>query len=98
VAGSLQPLAVLLGGSHAVSSKSCAKTRIVVAVGQKMWRRSGGAILWLRSNLFVRVEQYAVREYKARQKTAKDRKGRALVRQFYTKLPAELFYGQFRID
>ncbi len=27
-----------------------------VAVGQKMWRRSDGAILWLRSNLTVRLE------------------------------------------
>ena len=27
-----------------------------VAVGQKMWRRTDGAILWLRSNLIVRLE------------------------------------------
>ena len=29
----------------------------LVAVGQKMWRRSDGAILWLRSNLIVRLER-----------------------------------------
>jgi hypothetical protein len=32
-----------------------------VAVNQKMWRRSDGAILWLRSNLIVRLELPAAR-------------------------------------
>ena len=33
----------------------------VVAVGQKMWQRTDGAILWLRSNMTVRLELPAVR-------------------------------------
>jgi hypothetical protein len=31
------------------------------AIGQKMWQRSDGAILWLRSNLIVRMELPAAR-------------------------------------
>src|SRR5437762_1467801 len=34
-----------------------------VAIGQKMWRRTDGAILWLRSNVIVRLELPAAREY-----------------------------------
>ena len=54
----------------------------VVAVGQKMWRRSDGAILWLRSNLTVRVELPAAREHEAKLTADKERKARASVPQF----------------
>jgi len=53
-----------------------------VAVGQKMWRRSDGAILWLRSNLVVRLELPAAREHEAQLKAEKERKARAAVPQF----------------
>lgn len=52
------------------------------AVGQKMWCRTDGAILWLRSNLIVRVELPAAREYEARLKSDKDQRARAAVPQF----------------
>src|SRR5438477_4528524 len=45
-----------------------------VAVGQKMWRRSDGAILWLRSNLTVRLELPVAREYEAKLKRKRNRK------------------------
>ena len=47
-----------------------------VAVGQKMWRRSDGAILWSRSNLIVRLELLAAREYESQLKAAKRKKAR----------------------
>jgi hypothetical protein len=53
-----------------------------VAVGQKMWRRTDGAILWLRSNLTVRVELPGAREYEAQLKAAKEKKARESVPQF----------------
>jgi hypothetical protein len=53
-----------------------------VAVGQKMWRRTDGAILWLRSNLIVRLELPAAREFETRLKAEKDQKARASVPQF----------------
>jgi hypothetical protein len=53
-----------------------------VAVGHKMWRRSDGAILWLRSNLIVRLELPIAREYEARLKAAKQEKARESVPQF----------------
>jgi hypothetical protein len=53
-----------------------------VAVGQKMWRRSDGAILWLRSNLIVRVELAAARDYEAKLKAEKERKAHTSVPQF----------------
>jgi hypothetical protein len=53
-----------------------------VAVGQKMWRRSDGAILWLRSNLIVRVELPAGCEYEVGLKTDKEQRARASVPQF----------------
>jgi len=53
-----------------------------VAVGQKMWRRTDGAILWLRSNLIVRLELPAVREYESQLKAAKEKKARESVPQF----------------
>ena len=54
----------------------------VVAVGQKMWRRTDGAILWSRSNLIVRLELPAAREYEAQLKAAKEKKARESVPQF----------------
>jgi hypothetical protein len=53
-----------------------------VFVGQKMWRRSDGAILSLRSNLIVRVELPAAHEYESRLKAEKEQKARASVPQF----------------
>jgi len=43
---------------------------------------SDGAILWLRSNLIVRLELPAAREYEAQLKAAKDKKARESVPQF----------------
>ena len=54
----------------------------IVAVGQKMWQRSDGAILWLRSNLIVRLELPIASEHEAKLKANKDQKARASVPQF----------------
>jgi hypothetical protein len=53
-----------------------------VAVGQKMWRRTDGAILWSRSNLIVRLELPVAREYEAQLKAAKEQKARESVPHF----------------
>jgi hypothetical protein len=47
-----------------------------------MWRRSDGAILWLRSSALVRLELPTAREYEAKLKAEKDQKARASVPQF----------------
>jgi len=47
-----------------------------------MWQRSDGAILWLRSDLIVRLELPAAREYEAQLKAAKEKKARESVPQF----------------
>jgi hypothetical protein len=52
------------------------------AAGQKMWQRSDGAILWLRSNLIVRLELPAAREYEANLKAQNEQKARASVPHF----------------
>jgi len=52
------------------------------ALGQKMWQRSDGAILWMRSNLIVRLELPIAREYEAQLKADKEQKARASVPQF----------------
>jgi hypothetical protein len=52
------------------------------ALGQKMWQRSDGAILWLRSTLIVRLELPAAREYEAKLKEEKEQKARESVPQF----------------
>jgi hypothetical protein len=52
------------------------------AIGEKMWQRSDGAILWLRSNLIVRLELPAAREYEAKLKAEKEQRARASVPQF----------------
>lgn len=52
------------------------------AGGQKMWQRTDGAILWLRSNLIVRLELPAARQYEERLKPTKEQKARASVPNF----------------
>jgi hypothetical protein len=52
------------------------------ALGQKMWQRSDGAILWLRSKLIVRLELPAAREYEAKLKAEKEKKARQSVPHF----------------
>ncbi len=52
------------------------------ALGQKMWQRTDGAILWFRSSLIVRLELPAAREYEAQLKAAKDQEARASVPEF----------------
>lgn len=52
------------------------------ALGQKMWQRSDGAILWLRSTLIVRLELPAAREFEAKLKAEKEQKARQSVPQF----------------
>ncbi len=52
------------------------------AVGQMMWQRTDGAILWQRSNLMVRLELPAARRHEAQLKMAKDQKARASVPNF----------------
>jgi len=64
------------GGAKAVEGM------IAGAAGQKMWQRSDGAILSLRSNLIVRVELPIAREYEAKLKVDKEQKARASVPQF----------------
>lgn len=54
----------------------------VVAVGQKMWRRSDGAILWSRSDLIVRLELPIAREHEQQLKLSEEQKARASVPQF----------------
>jgi hypothetical protein len=55
---------------------------IAGAAGQKMWQRTDGAIMWLRSNLIVRLELPAARQYEEQLKIKKDQKARASVPQF----------------
>lgn len=52
------------------------------ALGQKMWQRSDGAILWLRSKLIVRLELPAAHEYEIKLKAEKEQKARESVPQF----------------
>jgi hypothetical protein len=52
------------------------------AIGEKMWQRSDGAILWQRSKMIVRLELPATREYEANTKAEKEQKARASVPQF----------------
>ena len=50
--------------------------------GQKMWRRSDGAILWLRSNLIIRLELPIARDYERQSKLNKHQKDQASVPSF----------------
>lgn len=52
------------------------------AVGEKMWQRTDGAILWLRSNVIVRLELSIAREYELQLKVSREQKARASVPQF----------------
>jgi hypothetical protein len=52
------------------------------AIGEKMWKRSDGAILWLRSRMIARLELPAAREYEAKLKAEKEKKARESVPQF----------------
>ena len=55
---------------------------IAGTAGQKMWQRSDGAILWLRSNLIVRLELPVARQHEEQLKIRKDQKARASVPNF----------------
>jgi hypothetical protein len=50
--------------------------------GQKMWQRTDGTLLSVRSNLIVRLELPAARQYEAQLKRAKEAKARASVPSF----------------
>ena len=52
------------------------------ALGQKMWQRSDGAILSLRSKIVVRLELPAAHEYETKLKAEKEQKARESVPQF----------------
>jgi len=52
------------------------------AIGEKMWQRSDGAILWLRSHLIARLELPAARQYEEQLKRIKEEKARASVPKF----------------
>jgi hypothetical protein len=52
------------------------------AMGEQMWQRTDGAILWLRSHLIVRLELPAARAREHQLKVAKEQKARASVPQF----------------
>jgi hypothetical protein len=55
---------------------------VIGAAGQKMWQRTDGAILWLRSSMTVRLELPAARQREEQLKIAKEQKARASVPQF----------------
>jgi hypothetical protein len=52
------------------------------AAGQKMWQRTDGALLDLRSNVTVRLELPAARAYEEQLKRAKEAKARASIPTF----------------
>ena len=52
------------------------------AIGQKMWQRTDGALLSLRSNLIVRLELPAARQYEEQLKAAKEKKAHDSVPKF----------------
>ena len=52
------------------------------ALGEKMWQRSDGAILSLRSKIIVRLELPAAHEYATKLKAEKEQKARQSVPQF----------------
>jgi hypothetical protein len=55
---------------------------IAGAAGQRMWQRTDGAQLSLRSNLIVRLELPAARQYEEQLKRAKEARARASVPKF----------------
>jgi hypothetical protein len=52
------------------------------SLGERMWQRSDGATLWLRSKITVRLELPAAHEYEATLKAEKQQKARESVPQF----------------
>jgi hypothetical protein len=52
------------------------------AMGEKMWQRSDGAILWLRSKIIARLELPAAHEYETKLKAEEEQKARESVPQF----------------
>jgi hypothetical protein len=52
------------------------------ATGQKMWRRTDGATLWLRSSMTVRLELPIARQHEAQLKIRRDQQARARVPTF----------------
>ena len=55
---------------------------VMGVAGQKMWQRTDGAILWLRSSMTVRLELPAARQYEDQLKRDKEQKARASVPKF----------------
>ena len=53
-----------------------------VALMTLVWERTDDAILWLRSNLIVRLELPAAREHEVQLKARKEQKARASVPSF----------------
>jgi hypothetical protein len=58
------------------------ESMIAGAAGQKMWQRTDGAVLSLRSNLIVRLELPTARQYEEQLKRAKEEKARASIPTF----------------
>lgn len=52
------------------------------SLGEKMWQRSDGAILWLRNKIIVRLELPAAHEYETKLKAEKEQKARESVPHF----------------
>ena len=52
------------------------------STGEKMWQRSDGAMLWLRSKLIARLELPAAHEYEMKLKGENEKKARESVPQF----------------
>ena len=64
-------------------NKGIAKAaEVFVSVGQKMWRRTDGAVLRSRGDIVIRLELLAAREYEQELKLTKEQKARASVPQF----------------
>lgn len=55
---------------------------VMSAAGQKMWQRTDGALLSVRSNVIVRLELPTARQYEEQLKRAKEEKARASVPKF----------------
>lgn len=55
---------------------------IMGAAGQKMWQRTDGALLWVRSSISVRLELPAARQHEEALKVAREQKARASVPKF----------------
>jgi hypothetical protein len=55
---------------------------IMDAAGQKMWQRNDGATLSVRSNVIVRLELPAARQYEEQLKRDKEQKARASIPKF----------------